>query len=84
MGCVQVVCKFTVDNEVAFAMYDNKSLTISGGDLYDWQVEKEISFESCDVNNPGILAIKGKRKYISMDEALYEVNWVFSREFFVM
>ena len=47
-----------MDNELEFAMYNNNSLTITG-DLTDWRKEKKISFESCDANDPGTLAIKG-------------------------
>ena len=31
-----------MDNELEFAMYNNNSLTITGGDLTDWQKEKDL------------------------------------------
>ena len=58
-GCAEVVCIFTVDNEIDFVKYNGNFLTISGGDINDWQKKKEISFQSCYRNSPGILEIKG-------------------------
>ena len=40
-------------------MYNWKYLNVSGEDFSGWQKRKEISFESCDASDPGILTIKG-------------------------
>ena len=48
----------TVDDRVVKALYNSYELPITGN-LNNWSEEKNISFHSCDVTNPGKLKIEG-------------------------
>ena len=55
-----VECSLTVDDRVVKVLYNDQELEVQGGQLYKWQAEKTITFESCDSWNPGQLSIKGE------------------------
>jgi len=55
--CACVICSFTVDDIVNSVKYNDVSLAITGGSI--WEEEKVISFQSCCDNCPGVLEIKG-------------------------
>ena len=58
LACATVKCIFTVDDKVFFVTYNNHKLAITGN-ANSFKEKKEISFESCSEESPGILSIEG-------------------------
>ena len=57
-GCSGVKCSFAVDDITTKAQYNDVNLEIKGY-LSIWNMEKTITFLSCDHNDPGQLIIQG-------------------------
>ena len=64
-GECQVTCKFGVDDITKNVYYNadrnsEEELEILGGDLTEWRIEKHVTFEACDREEPGKIIVMGR------------------------